>query len=111
MTTEINSVDAQTAKRIYDSGAHMIDVRGEAAWAAGHVEGSDRVPAGRVNAHTVGRADSVITVCRTGSKSKRAARKLAKAGYSVYHLEGGLTAWHAAGLPLRSTNGNRPTII
>ena len=111
MKPEIKSVDAQTAKRIYDGGAHMIDVRGEAAWAAGHVDGSDRVPPGRVNAHNVGRADSVIAVCRTGSRSKRAARKLAKAGYRVYHLEGGLKAWHAAGLPLASTNGNRPTIV
>lgn len=111
MKTEVKSVDAQTAKRIFDGGAHMIDVRGENDWAAGHVEGSDRVPPGRISTHTVGRADSVIAVCANGSKSKRASRKLAKAGYRVYHLEGGLKEWHAAGFPLLSTNGKRPTIL
>ena len=108
MGTKYKSVDATTAKRIFDSGAHMIDVRPEEEWAAGHVDGADRVSPGRVGSHSVGRADTVIVVDLTGSRSKRAAKKLAKEGYQVYHLEGGLKAWQEAGLPLRSTNGERP---
>ena len=111
MATKIRSVDAGTAKIIFESGAHMIDVRGEAEWAAGHVEGSDRVPAGKVTSHTVGRADSVLVVCRNGSKSKRAARKLVKEGYRVYHLAGGLVSWKDLGLPLVTSNGGRSAVI
>jgi rhodanese-related sulfurtransferase len=110
VTAKIKPVDAATAKVILDSGAHMIDVRSKDEWSAGHVEGSDRVAANAVGSKTIGRADAVITVCRTGSKSKRAAKKLAKEGYRVYHLTGGLKGWKELGLPLVSTNGNRPTV-
>jgi rhodanese-related sulfurtransferase len=111
MATKYKSIDPATAKRIYDGGAHMVDVRGETEWSAGHVEGSDRVPVGRISAHSVGRADTVIVVCANGKLSKRAAKKLVKEGYQTYHLSGGLAAWHDVGLPLTSTNGARPTIL
>ena len=89
----------------------MIDVRSKEEWDAGHVEGSDRVARGSVNSKTVGRADAVITVCRNGSKSKRAAKKLAKEGYRVYHVSGGLEAWANLGLSIISSNGDRAKII
>ncbi len=111
MATKFTSVEAGTANVIFQSGAHMIDVRSAAEWAAGHVEGSDSVPAGEVGSHTVGRADSVLVVCRNGSKSKRAAKKLAKEGYRVYHLAGGLIAWQELGLPLVATNGARSATL
>ena len=110
MAARFKSVDAKTAKVIFDSGAHIIDVRPEAEWSAGHVEGSDRVDPNRVGAKTIGRADAIVVVCRNGSKSKRAAKKLAKEGYRVYHLKGGLEAWYALGLSLVSTNGARATV-
>ena len=111
MATKFQSVEARTANVIFQSGAHMIDVRSAAEWAAGHVEGSDRVAASDVGSHTVGRADSVLVVCRNGSKSKRAAKKLAKEGYRVYHLAGGLIAWQELGLPLVATNGARSATL
>jgi len=110
MGTKPKSVDAATAARMFEGGAHMLDVRKADAWSAGHVEGSDRVDPGAVDSHHVGRADSIITVCRNGSRSRRAARKLAKEGYRVYHLAGGLRAWKAAGLPLVTSNGGRPSV-
>ena len=110
MAAKFTSVDAKTAKVISDSGARIIDVRPEAEWSAGHVEGSDRVDPGRLGAQSIGRADAIIVVCRNGSKSKKAAKKLAKEGYRVYHLKGGLEAWHDLGLSLASTNGARATV-
>ena len=107
MATKIKSVDPGTAKIILESGAHMIDVRSEQEWAAAHVEGSDRVAAADLGSHSVGRADTVVVVCRSGSKSKRAAKKLAREGYRVYHLAGGLVAWRSSGLPLVASNGAR----
>jgi len=110
MATKYKSVDATTAKRIFDGGAHMIDLRNEDDWASGHVEGADRVSPASVGPQSVGRADTVIVVDLTGSRSKRAAKKLAKQGYRVYHLDGGLRAWEEAGLPLRSSTGDRPRV-
>ena len=111
MATKIESVPPSSAKVIFDSGSHMIDVRSEAEWVAGHVEGSNRVSAGEVNSHSVGRADTVLVVCRKGSRSKRTAKKLVKEGYRVYHLAGGLAAWADLGLPLVSSNGSRAKIV
>lgn len=111
MATKFKSVDAAAARRIVDGGAHVIDVRSEDEFAAGHVEGADRIPVGRISSHSVGRADTVIAVCSNGSRSKRAAKKLAKEGYQVYHLEGGLEAWTAGGLPLVSNTGDRARIL
>lgn len=110
MATNFKSVDAATAMRLIEGGAHVVDVRAHDEWAAGHIDGSDRVPAGRISKHSVGRADTVLAVCATGKQSRRAARKLVKEGYQVYHLAGGLLAWRDAGLPLRSANGSRPEV-
>jgi len=111
MPAKYKSIDPGTAKRLFEGGAHMVDVRSAAEWEAGHVEGSDRVPTQRISVHSVGRADTVIAVCANGKRSRRAAKKLAKEGYQVYHLEGGLKAWHDIGLPLRSTSGYRPKVL
>ena len=111
MATKYKSVGPEAAARIFDSGAHMVDVRQQHEWDAGHVEGADRVPASAVGTSSVGRADTLVVVSRTGTRSKSAAKKLVKAGYVVYHLEGGLKAWEAAGLPLVSRNGSRAHIV
>jgi len=43
----------------------------------------------------------VIAYCERGSRSRGAAGKLAKLGFSeVYTLRGGLRAWADAGLPV-----------
>ena len=111
MPAKYKSVGPEVAKRILDGGAHMIDVRPEREWAAGHIEGSDRVPVGRISTRSVGRADTVVVACANGKLSKRAAKKLVKEGYQTYHLDGGLAAWRDAGLRLVSTNGSRPTVL
>jgi len=46
-------------------------------------------------------ARPVIAYCARGQRSRMAASSLAKAGFSeIYHLNGGIDAWRAAGLPL-----------
>ena len=44
----------------------------------------------------------VVVYCRSGPMSAQAARTLVTLGYTdVYDLDGGMTAWEAAGLALR----------
>jgi len=44
----------------------------------------------------------MVLYCRSGQWSSLAASELVKAGYAqVWHLAGGMVAWHAAGLPLQ----------
>ena len=48
------------------------------------------------------RSAMVVLYCRSGRWSSLAARQLVMAGYeNVWHLNGGMVAWSAAGLPLR----------
>ena len=111
MTTSFKSVDAETARKVYDSGARVIDVRSQRDYGAGHIEGSDRVESGGLRSSSIGRADAILIVCRNGAKSKRAAKKLAKEGYRVYHLDGGLRAWRDRGYAIVSSDGERARIL
>ncbi|MCG2585850.1 rhodanese-like domain-containing protein [Massilia sp. TS11] len=81
----------------------VIDVREPAEFANGHLRDAKNVPlaelAQRVGEFKTDKA--VVLVCQSGARSARAARILAKAGFSdVTNLEGGIAAWQAANLPL-----------
>jgi protein-disulfide isomerase/rhodanese-related sulfurtransferase len=49
---------------------------------------------------TLDRDEPVLVYCRTGNRSGQTAQFLAQQGYEVYDLDGGITAWEQAGLPL-----------
>jgi rhodanese-related sulfurtransferase len=49
----------------------------------------------------------VVAVCRTGSRSDRAAQGLRANGFEAENLDGGVTAWTRDGLPL-VTDAGRP---
>jgi phage shock protein E len=42
----------------------------------------------------------VFIYCGTGKRSAKAAKILREKGFEVYELEGGITAWQNAGLPI-----------
>jgi len=49
------------------------------------------------------RMAKIVLYCRSGKRSTVTAIGLVAAGYTnVYHLDGGMLAWHADGLPLQS---------
>jgi rhodanese-related sulfurtransferase len=41
-----------------------------------------------------------VVYCRSGKRSAMATEQLRAAGYTVYDLEGGITAWKEAGKPV-----------
>ncbi len=42
----------------------------------------------------------ILTICRSSHRSPIAARRLAKAGYSVTDVAGGMVVWEEAGYPV-----------
>ena len=85
----------------------VVDVRYPNEWEAGHIDGAVHIP-GDYIFDRVGELDPtrpVVTVCRSGSRSAEAAKDLASEGFDVQNLEGGLDAWVANGLPIRTDNG------
>lgn len=81
--------------------AIVIDVRTPEEFAAGHLPGAINMPVESFDPSAVPMEEGRETVlyCRSGGRSGRAATMLADyTGDTVRHLEGGITAWLAAGL-------------
>ena len=95
------------------SDFHLLDVREPDEWDAGHIEGSQHIPLGELGARIaeVPRERTVVAVCRSGSRSDRAARGLRASGFAAENLDGGVTAWTRAGLPLVAKGGGAGRVI
>jgi rhodanese-related sulfurtransferase len=98
---------AQARELVGTRRAVLLDVREPHEWRAGHAERARHIPLDqlpqRLGELPAGRP--VITVCRSGMRSARAASLLARHGHEVYNLSGGMAAWARAGLPLRASGG------
>ena len=107
---EIRALEARSRM---DAGAILVDVREPAEWAAGHAEGARHIPLAQLGQGQgelpVGRP--VITVCRSGARSARAATILAGQGREVSNLDGGMRAWAAGGLPVVTEGGLAGAVI
>ena len=89
---------AQAADR---TEAVLLDVREADELAEGRIAGSTHIPLGQLpdRAVELDRSRPVITVCRSGGRSAQAARFLARQGFDVANLDGGMTRWIAEGRP------------
>ncbi|WP_431947570.1 rhodanese-like domain-containing protein [Micromonospora marina] len=70
----------------------LLDVREPAEWRAGHAPRARHIPlAGRVEEVPADRP--VITLCRSGARSRQAAALLARDHHQIYNVVGGTRAW------------------
>lgn len=95
----------QTLRAQRDGSADVIDVRELDEWAAGHVDGTHHVPLGELDPSALDPRRAVITICRSGGRSGKAAHRLGEAGFTVWSMTGGLNAWDEQGLPLVRDDG------
>jgi rhodanese-related sulfurtransferase len=95
------------------SDLHLLDVREQDEWDAGHIEGAQHIPLGELAGRLdeVPRDRTVVAVCRSGSRSDRAARGLRASGIAAENLDGGVTAWTRAGLSLVGADGRAGRVI
>jgi rhodanese-related sulfurtransferase len=85
------------------AGSVLVDVREPEEWRAGHAPGAVHIPLGQLPARMgeLPRDGEIVTVCRSGNRSARAADLLRRAGYQrVHNLTGGMIAWSRDGLPV-----------
>jgi phage shock protein E len=102
----ISTVDANKFSEVVQTaGTQVIDVRTPAEFAAGHLQGATNIDvesatfADQIAA--LDRTGTYAVYCRSGNRSRTATQQMADAGFStLYDLDGGLTAWTAAGLPV-----------
>ena len=100
-------VGPEQARDLQAKGVILLDVREDAEWQAGHAPKARHIALGRLPARLrdVPANRTVITVCRSGHRSSKAAALLAREGRDVVNLTGGMHAWARAGLPVVASGG------
>jgi hydroxyacylglutathione hydrolase len=88
--------------RLLGNQLQVLDVRREAEWQAGHIEGAAWWPLDnfRVSAPEVDLAAPLAVHCQGGYRSMIACSLLLRAGVNVINVAGGFDAWRQAGLPI-----------
>lgn len=100
------TVNAEEAVRLYNSGAWVLDVRSDAEYKTGYIgEAKNMTPSEVSNQmeqlKKLHQNEDVLVYCQSGSRSASVAKQLVKAGFTkVHNLSGGVMAWRNAGLPL-----------
>jgi hydroxyacylglutathione hydrolase/adenylyltransferase/sulfurtransferase len=89
-------------------GVQLIDVREDYEVEAGRIAGARHIELERLasQADSIDRDRPVVFQCRIGARSAMAAQAFRTAGYEAYTLQGGLTEWVAAGLPIEPEDGS-----
>lgn len=99
------TVQEASARLVGPGGAILVDVRELGEYQAARVAGSTLVPLSQfgVRFRDLPTDRPLLLFCRSGNRSAMATDFLRRQGYSDAHnVKGGILAWHAAGLPLRS---------
>ena len=92
-------IDQETAKEMMQrrDGHVIVDVRRQEEYDQGHIPGAVLIPNEQIGTERPEKLpdrDQVILVyCRSGSRSKQAAQKLADMGYTRVYEFGGLNTW------------------
>ena len=91
--------NAEFATLIADTAVQLVDVRTPAEFAAGHIPEAKNIDVRGDNFDREAKATlikerPVAVYCRSGARSKTAARRLAAMGYRVYELNTGFMNWN-----------------
>ncbi|MFF0106736.1 rhodanese-like domain-containing protein [Streptomyces hirsutus] len=94
----------QVHQQTGDGKAVLLDVRETPEWNAGHAPAALHLPLSRLVAGAslpgATQGKPVVTICRSGHRSRQAAELPAGRGVEATEVTGGMTAWARAGLPV-----------
>jgi rhodanese-related sulfurtransferase len=89
-------VEGSEARRLVDQGARLVDVRTPEEFAAGHLDGAVNIPVQELDgrmAELEPKGEPIVLYCRSGRRSRDAARMLMEAGYTDVHDLGAMSRW------------------
>lgn len=91
----------------------LLDVREDAEWAAGRIEGARHIPLAELPGRLgeLDRNRPVVALCRSGNRSGQAAQYLRQAGLSAQNMDGGLKRWAGDGLPVTTPDGRPGRVV
>ncbi len=101
---------AEVTQLINQENALVVDLRDSSDFQKGHIAGAKNVQMSQFDPEskqlTPAKALPIVLVCQNGVTVDGAAKRLKKAGFERVHvLEGGITAWQQAELPLVKGKG------
>ena len=101
---------AEVTRLINQENALVVDLRAIADYQKGHIAGARNVLISQFDPESKPLASAkalpIVLVCQNGVTVDGAAKRLKKAGFERIHvLEGGITAWQQAELPLVKGKG------
>lgn len=93
------------AKAIEDTTVFRLDVRTAEEYADGHIEGTLNIDVLKSDFEknvlaTLPKDKTIAVNCRSGKRSKNAARILVKIGFKVIELDSGYNGWVGDGKPI-----------
>ncbi|MAF28667.1 MAG: hypothetical protein CL820_09515 [Croceicoccus sp.] len=98
-------ISPREAKRLIESGAALVDIRGPDEFARESIPGARNVPVTDIDRMETS-GTPVVYHCRSGARTQaNAARLSAAAGADCYMIEGGLDAWRQAGFDVAKDTG------
>lgn len=106
----LHSIQPQELRTLMEEGTIALDVRTDEEFAAGHVPGSINIAlSGQFATWTgslLGLASEPVLIADTAEKVSEARVRLARIGMEKVrgYLEGGVTAWRNAGMPVAVVN-------
>ena len=105
--TRIKECTVADVKKKLDRGDkfHLVDVREESEWAAGHLPKATHLGKGiierDIEEKIPDRAAEIVLYCGGGFRSALSADNLQKMGYTnVISMDGGFREWRQAGYPI-----------
>jgi rhodanese-related sulfurtransferase len=97
------SVSQSFEKRKQNSGIPLIDVRTPAEYGSIHANGAVNHPMESLEIDEIpfAKEQEIHLICQSGGRSMKVSQKLEAAGFTnIVNIEGGTSAWDAAGLPV-----------
>ena len=97
------SVSQSFDTRKQNSGIPLIDVRTPAEYGTIHANGAVNHPMESLDIEKIPfpKEQEIHVICQSGGRSMKVSQKLEAAGFThIVNVEGGTSAWHAAGLPV-----------
>lgn len=94
------SVSPTEAQARIQSGAMLLDVRESSEYQAAHAPAAKLISLGVLQRRLkeIPKEREILVICASGARSAQAAALLAKEGFQVTNVSGGMAGWQRAGL-------------
>lgn len=89
----VPSVSTTELKQELNNDITLIDVRTSKEFNKGYIFGAKNIPLNEIHTFSGDKEKKVYIICKSGARSKKAAKELKEEGYSVVNVSGGMSNW------------------